>query len=91
MTKILKKQIFIHGQRVKIMYMNQILSLFPSLDVARGWSEDMEKYTGRTIDDIPERFVDGQTLEIRQLIRFIQNSTIIENNCEIHTNFTGKL
>ena len=51
----------------------------------------IEKYTGRTIDDIPDRFVDGQTLEIRQLIRFIQNSTIIENNCEIHTNFTGKL
>ena len=51
----------------------------------------IEKYTGRTIDDIPDRFVDGQTLEIRKLIRFIQNSTIIENNCEIHTNFTGEV
>ena len=51
----------------------------------------IDKYTGKTIDDIPDSFIDGQTLEIRQLIRFIQNSTIIENNCEIHTNFTGKL
>ena len=51
----------------------------------------LEKYTGGIIDDIPDRFVDGQTLEIRQLIRFIQNSTIIENNCEIHTNFNGEV
>ena len=51
----------------------------------------IEKYTGGIIDDIPDRFVDGQTLEIRKLIRFIKNSTIIENNCEIHTNFIGEL
>jgi predicted nuclease with TOPRIM domain len=51
----------------------------------------LEKYTGGIIDDIPDRFVDGQALEIRHLIRFIQNSTIIKNNCEIHTNFNGEL
>jgi DNA repair exonuclease SbcCD ATPase subunit len=51
----------------------------------------IEKYTGRNIDDIPDRFIDCQTLEIRKLIRFIQNSTIVQNNCEIHTGFRGEL
>lgn len=51
----------------------------------------IEKYTGKNIDDIPDRFIDGQTLEIRKLIRFIQNSTIVQNNCEIHTGFRGEL
>jgi len=49
----------------------------------------IEKYTGRTIDDIPDRFVDGQTLEIRKLIRFIQKAAITNNPCEEHTDFSG--
>jgi hypothetical protein len=51
----------------------------------------IDKYTGKTIDDIPDRFIDGQTLEIRKLIKFIQESTIINNPCEKHKNFNGKV
>ena len=51
----------------------------------------IEKYTGVIIDDIPDRFVDGQTLEIRKLIRFIKSCCLLDNPCEEHTGFGGEV
>ena len=49
----------------------------------------IDKYTGKTIDDIPDSFIDGQTLEIRKLIRFIKSGSLLDNPCEKHTDFVG--
>ena len=49
----------------------------------------IDKYTGKTIDDIPDRFTDVQTLEIRKLIRFIKSGSLLDNTCEKHTDFVG--
>ena len=51
----------------------------------------IEKYTGVIIDDIPDRFIDGQTLEIRKLIRFIKSCSLLDNPCEEHTDFSGEV
>ena len=51
----------------------------------------IEKYTGKTIDYIPDRFIDGQTLEIRKLIRFIKSCSLLDNPCEEHTDFVGEV
>ena len=49
----------------------------------------IDKYTGKTIDDIPDRYIDGQTLEIRKLILFIKSGSLLDNTCEKHTDFVG--
>ena len=51
----------------------------------------IEKYTGKIIDDIPDRFVDGQTLEIRKLKRFIKSCSLLDNPCDKHTDFVGEV
>ena len=51
----------------------------------------IEKYTGKIIDYIPDRFIDGQTLEIRKLIRFIKSCCLLDNPCEEHTGFGGEV